>query len=384
MSAEGATLTPPAAPAAAPSPGVPGVPGAPEPRAAAVSTAHVAIALATVYVLWGSTYLAMRLAIATIPPFTMAAARHFTAGAILYAFARLRGAPRPRAAHWRSTAIIGALLLLLGNGGVVWAEQRVSSGMAALLICSEPMWIVLFAWLRRDGRRPSPLVVAGLLVGMVGLALLVRPGLGGGGAVDPLGVVAVLIASISWAAGSLYVQRATLPSSPLLATSMQMLCGGLLLFATGALTGEPARLSLSQVSTGSILAVLYLIVFGSLIGFTAYTWLLRSASPVLVSTYAYVNPVVAVFLGWALASEPVTPGMLLGAAVILGGVALITTASSGSAARRHERGEQLRLELAAAAGARRLRPPAAEPHSRHPPLPAPAAEEVEVGTCVSG
>jgi drug/metabolite transporter (DMT)-like permease len=125
-----------------------------------VSPAHVALALATVYVLWGSTYLAMRLAIATIPPFTMAATRHFTAGALLYAFARLRGAPRPQAVHWRSTAIIGALLLLLGNGGVVWAEQRVSSGMASLLICSEPMWIVLFAWLRRDGRRPSPLVVA--------------------------------------------------------------------------------------------------------------------------------------------------------------------------------------------------------------------------------
>jgi drug/metabolite transporter (DMT)-like permease len=376
MSAEGATLAPPSAPVAA------AAPGAPERRAATVSTAHVAIALATVYVLWGSTYLAMRLAIATIPPFTMAAVRHFTAGAILYAFARLRGAPRPRAAHWRSTAIIGALLLLLGNGGVVWAEQRVSSGMAALLICSEPMWIVLFAWLRRDGRRPSPLVVAGLLVGMAGLALLVRPGLGGGGgAVDPLGVVAVLIASISWAAGSLYLQRATLPSSPLLATSMQMLCGGLLLFATGALTGEPARFALSRVSTGSVLAVLYLIVFGSLIGFTAYTWLLRSASPVLVSTYAYVNPVVAVFLGWALASEPVTPGMLLGAAVILGGVALITTASSGSAARRHERGEQLRL---AAAGSHRRQPPAAEPHLRHPPLPAPAGEDVEIETCVSG
>ena len=350
--------------------------------AAAVPAVHIALALATVYVLWGSTYLAMRLAIATIPPFLMAASRHFTAGVLLYTFARWRGAPRPRPEHWRSAAIIGGLLLLLGNGGVVWAEQRVSSGMAALLICSEPMWIVVFAWLRRDGRRPSPLVVAGLLVGMAGLALLVRPGLGGGGAVDPLGVVAVLISSISWAAGSLYVQRATLPSSPLLATSMQMLCGGLLLFATGALTGEPARFALSQVSTSSALAVLYLIVFGSLIGYTAYNWLLRSASPVLVSTYAYVNPVVAVFLGWALVSEPVTPGMLLGAAVILGGVALITTASSGSAARRHERGERLRL--AAAGSRRRQPPPAAPPQLRHPPPLKPAAEDVEIETCASG
>lgn len=375
MRAERGILATPAGPGAGTAPAAPGH------RGAAVSPAHVALALVTVYVLWGSTYLAMRLAIATIPPFTMAAMRHFAAGVLLYAFARLRGAPRPQAVHWRSTAIIGALLLLLGNGGVVWAEQRVSSGMASLLICSEPMWIVLFAWLRRDGRRPSPLVVAGLLVGLAGLALLVRPGIGGGTAVDRLGVAALLIASISWAAGSLYVQRATLPSSPLLATSMQMLCGGVLLFATGALTGEPARFALSRVSTGSALAVLYLIVFGSLIGFTAYTWLLRSASPVLVSTYAYVNPVVAVFLGWALASEPVTPGMLLGAAVILGGVALISTASSGGAARRHEHSERLRQE---AAEARRRQIRTAEPERRHPPRPAPAAEEVEIETCVSG
>jgi drug/metabolite transporter (DMT)-like permease len=298
--------------------------------------AHVVIALGTVYVLWGSTYLAMRLAIVTIPPFLMAATRHFTAGATLYAFARLRGAPRPQPAHWRSAAIIGGLLLLLGNGAVVWAEQRVSSGMAALLICSEPMWIVLFAWMRRDGRRPSPRVVAGLALGMIGLVLLVRPGHGGDALVDRLGVAAVLIASISWAAGSLYVQRAKLPSSPLLSTSMQMLCGGALLFVTGALAGEPAHLELSRISAGSVLALLYLIVFGSLIGYTAYTWLLRSASPVLVSTYAYVNPVVAVFLGWLLVHEPVTGAMLLGAAIILGGVALITSASGGGAARRRQ------------------------------------------------
>jgi drug/metabolite transporter (DMT)-like permease len=320
------------------------------PNATAASAAQVALALGTVYVLWGSTYLAMRLAIATIPPFTMAAARHLTAGVLLYAFARLRGAPRPQPAHWRSAAVIGALLLLLGNGGVVWAEQRVSSGMAALLICSEPMWIVLFAWMRRDGRRPSSRVVAGLLLGFAGLVLLVRPGHGGGMAVDGLGAAAVLVASISWAAGSLYVQRATLPSSPLLATSMQMLCGGLLLFAAGALSGEPARFALSQVSAGSALAVLYLVVFGSLIGYTAYTWLLRSASPVLVSTYAYVNPVVAVLLGCLLVHEPLTSGMVLGAAVILGGVALITTASAGASGRAATSAE-LPLEIETCASA---------------------------------
>jgi drug/metabolite transporter (DMT)-like permease len=298
--------------------------------ASAVPLAHIAVALAAVYVLWGSTYLAMRLAIATIPPLFMAGARNFTAGACLFAYARLRGAARPRWEHWRSTAIIGALLLLIGNGGVAWAEQKVSSGMAALLICSEPMWIVLFVWLRRDGRRPSPRVVAGLLLGFAGLMLLVRPAGGHAFAVDPMGAAVLLLASVSWAAGSVYIQRANLPSSPLLTTAMQMLCGGSFLLVGGCIAGEPARFSFAQVSAGSALSVLYLIVFGSLIGFTAYTWLLRKASPVLVSTYAYVNPVVAVFLGWLLLREPVTTGTLLGAAVIVGGVALISSAAVGS------------------------------------------------------
>jgi drug/metabolite transporter (DMT)-like permease len=292
-----------------------------------VPLAHLVFALALVYVLWGSTYLAMRIAVATIPPFTMAAMRHLTAGALLYTFLRLRGTPAPRPVHWRSTAIIGALLLLLGNGGVAWAEQRVGSGMSALLICSEPMWVVLFVWLRRGGQRPSPRVVTGLLVGFAGLLLLVRPN-GTGLAVDKMGAAALLLASIAWAAGSLYVQRATLPESPWLTTAMQMLCGGAMLVVASVVSGEPARFAVSHVATGSVLAVVYLIIFGSLIGFTAYTWLLRSASPVLVATYAYVNPVVAVLLGWAFVHEAVTPAMLAGALVILAGVALITTATA--------------------------------------------------------
>jgi drug/metabolite transporter (DMT)-like permease len=318
---------------------------------AAVPVAQIALALGAVYLLWGSTYLAMRLAIVTIPPWLMAGTRHFSAGATLYAFARLRGAARPRLVHWRSAAVIGFLLLMIGNGGVVWAEQRVTSGMAALLICSEPMWIVLFAWLRRDGRRPSLRVVAGLLLGFAGLVVLVQAGGGEAAAVDRLGALALLLASISWAAGSLYVQRATLPDSPLLATAMQMLCGGVLLLATGVLTGEPARLALRSVSVSSALAVLYLIIFGSLIGYTAYTWLLRVTSPVLVSTYAYVNPVVAVFLGWLLVREPVTPGTLAGAAVILSGVALITTASAHGAAGADHRAPAAEGEAAASEAA---------------------------------
>ncbi len=288
---------------------------------------QVALALGAVYLIWGSTYLAIRFAIETIPPFLMAALRYLTAGALLYAWCRLRGTPRPLRVHWRSALILGGLLLLLGNGGVVWAEQRVSSGLVALLVSTEPLWIVLLVWMR-DRARPAGRVLVGLLLGFAGLLLLVGPGLGSGG-LYPLGVVAVLIASLSWAWGSLRGQRAALPDSPFLGTAMQMLGGGLLLLLASVLTGEPARVSLAAISARSLLSLAYLVVFGALIAFTAYVWLLRVASPVLVSTYAYVNPVVAVFLGWALAGEPITRGTLVAAAVILAGVALISSAQGG-------------------------------------------------------
>ena len=288
------------------------------------SMLQIAVALGAVYVIWGSTYLAIRFAIETIPPFLMASARYLTAGVVLYAWSRLRGTPRPSRIHWRSAVILGALLLLGGNGGVVWSEQRLSSGLAALLISTEPLWIVLLVWLRSRRERPGPRVFAGLVLGVIGLAILVKPSPAGG--IDLAGVAAVMIATLSWAWGSLYSQRAPLPSSPLLSTGMQMLCGGGLLFLAGCLTREPARFALAQVSAKSLLALAYLIVFGAIVAFTAYVWLLRVASPVLVSTYAYVNPVVAVFLGWALAGEPFTRGTLIAAVVILTGVALISSA----------------------------------------------------------
>jgi drug/metabolite transporter (DMT)-like permease len=294
-------------------------------KSARVSVLRVAIALGAVYLIWGSTYLAIRFAIETIPPFLMAGARYLTAGALLYGWSRLRGAPRPSLAQWRPAAIIGALLLLAGNGGVVWAEQRVSSGLAALLISTEPLWIVLLVWQRDRRQRPGGRVIAGLLLGFAGLVLLVRPGSSSGG-LDPLGVAAVLIASLCWAGGSIYSQRAKLPSSQLLSTGMQMLSGGALLMIAAAITGEPARFALAEVSARSLLSLAYLVVFGAIIAFTAYVWLLRSASAVLVSTYAYVNPVVAVLLGWAFAGEPLTKGTLIAAAVILTGVALISSA----------------------------------------------------------
>ena len=293
-------------------------------KKARASMLQVAIALGAVYLIWGSTYLAMRFAIETIPPFLMAGTRYLTAGILLYAWSRFRGAPRPSLVHWRSAVLVGALLLLVGNGGVVWAEQRVSSGLVALLVSTETLWIVLMVWLRDRRQKPGGRVVAGMLLGFTGLVLLVRPSHSGG--LDPWGVAAVMIASLSWAFGSIYGQRAKLPDSPQLTTAMQMLCGGSLLLLAGLGTGETSHFALAQVSTRSLLALAYLIVFGAIVAFTAYVWLLRTAPPVLVSTYAYVNPVIAVFLGWALAGEPFTKGTLIAAAVILVGVALISSA----------------------------------------------------------
>jgi drug/metabolite transporter (DMT)-like permease len=294
------------------------------------SVFKVALALGAVYVIWGSTYLAIRFAIETLPPFLMAGVRYLTAGAILYGWSRFRGAPRPRLLHWRSAVVIGAFLLLGGNGGVVWAEQRVDSGLAALLISTEPLWIVLLFWLRSGRQKLNGRILAGLVLGFAGVLLLVRPG--GSGSVDLLGAAVLVLASLSWAWGSLYGQRAPLPQSPLAATAMQMLGGGALLLAASALAGEPGPFVLAEVSARSVLSVAYLIVFGAIVAFTAYVWLMRVAPPVLVSTYAYVNPLVAVVLGWAFAGEPLTAGMLAAAAVILGGVALITTAQGKPAA----------------------------------------------------
>ena len=330
------------------------------------SVLQVAIALGAVYLIWGSTYLAIRFAIETIPPFLMAAARYLAAGAMLYAWSRLRGAPRPRLIHWRPAVMLGGLLLLLGNGGVVWAEQRVSSGLVALLVSTEPLWIVLFVWMRDHGR-PAGRVLLGLLLGFTGLVLLVRPtSMGSTGGINPLGVAAVMVASVSWAWGSLYSQRAKLPSSPLLGTAMQMLGGGGLLLLASALTGEPARFHLAAVSARSLLSLAYLVVFGALIAFTAYVWLLKAASPMLVSTYAYVNPLVAVFLGWAVAGEPITRGTVIAAAVILAGVALISSAQGRGTGKRAEE--------------RRL---AREPEPAVPETVELAAGEIEAEACAT-
>jgi drug/metabolite transporter (DMT)-like permease len=296
------------------------------------AAALVLAAFAAVYLLWGSTYLAIIFALETMPPLLMAGARFLLAGSILYAVMRLRGEPAPSPRHWRSTAIIGALLLMCGNGGVTLAERTVPSGVAALLVAMVPMWMVVFEWLRPGGTRPTGRTLLGLLVGFVGIVVLVGPGALGSDGVDLFGAGLVMVGAAAWAGGSIYSRGAALPKSALLATGMEMLWGGAWLTVAGILTGELGRVDPSGFSTTSILAYLYLVVAGSLVGFTAYIWLLGVSTPARVSTYAYVNPVVAVLLGWWLLDEPLTPRVLAAAAIIVLAVAVITTGKRPPAA----------------------------------------------------
>ena len=286
---------------------------------------RVALAFAAVYVLWGSTYLAIRFGIETIPPFLMAGTRHLIAGLLLYTWMRSRGTPRPSATHWRSAEIIGGLMLLGGNGLVTWAEQRVPSGLAALIVASVPIWMAVLEGLEKR-TRPGAAVIAGLLLGLAGIALLVVPGrFAGNGHVDPVGALALLTAALCWSFGSLYSRRVPLPASTFTATAMEMIAGGAWLWLAGLLFGEGSRLHLSAISARSALSLAYLILFGSLIGFTAYVWLLKATTAARVSTYAYVNPIVAVILGTLFASEVITARVAIAALVIVGAVALIIT-----------------------------------------------------------
>ena len=290
-----------------------------------VTQLQVVVALGVVYAVWGSTYLFIRIAIETLPPFLMAGVRFLIAGALLYGWSRLRGGARPTGVQWRAAAIVGILLLAMGNGTVVWVEQQVPSGVAALLVGLVPAWIVLLDWVRPGGSRPALLVMGGVVLGFAGVLLLVTHG----GATQGQGISPVagfiVLSSLAWAAGSLYARRAPLPAAPLIGTAVEMLAGGAVLIVAGVLTGEPARLDTRHISLVSVLALVYLVIFGSLIAYTAYTWLLRSVRPAIASTYAYVNPVVAVLLGWAFAGEAVSGWTFLAAAVIVSAVVLITS-----------------------------------------------------------
>ncbi|WP_438494825.1 EamA family transporter [Paenibacillus sp. IHBB 3054] len=295
-------------------------------KARANSVYAVGIALLSVYLFWGGTYVGMKVAIETMPPFLMAGIRFFVAGALLYVISRLSGAKRPAGREWRSSAIVGALLLLGGNGLVAWSEQRVSSSIASLIVAAVPVWMMLFGWFGRSGKRPNPGVIAGIVLGLLGIAVLVfQPGQGDNGtATDLIGIITLLAASLSWAAGSMYSRIARIPDSPLMSTAAQMLTGGALLLVFSFFTGDWSKMDVPAISLRSYAALGYLIVFGSIIGYTAYIWLLKNADATLVSTYAFVNPIVAVFLGWLLAGELLTVNTLTAAVIIIAAVVLVT------------------------------------------------------------
>ena len=288
-------------------------------------------AFAAVYIVWGSTYLAIRYAVESMPPLLMAGSRFAVSGAILYAWARFRGVAKPTAAEWRTAAVTGFLLICVGNGSVAWAERRVPSGLAALLVAVVPLWMVLLDWFRPGGARPRKAVLAGVIIGLVGLAVLVgRDSLTGGsqGGVDALGAGVLVAASMSWAIGSVYNRHGARPDSAAMSTALQMLGGSVSLLVLGFTLGETNGVHVASITRASWLGWVYLVTFGALLGFTAYIYLLRNVSAAKASTYAYVNPVVAVVLGWAVAGEAVTPRTVLAAAIILGGVAMITIARS--------------------------------------------------------
>ena len=285
-------------------------------------------AFAALYLVWGSTYLAILFAIETIPPLLMAGARFLLAGAILYAVARRQGGPKASLANWRTALIIGGCLLLGGNGGVTLAEQYVSSGLASVIVATVPIYIALLAWWSGIAPKPTPIVWAGLAGGLAGVAILLAPALH----FSPnetkhsaTGMLILLASSFIWSAGSIYSRKARSASPPLPLAAQQMICGGALLTLAGLLTGEHHRLDASRISLLSIGAFVYLVIIGALVGYTAYIFLLRHCPPAKVATYAYVNPIVAVILGAIFAGETLSGRSVLAAALIIGSVALVIT-----------------------------------------------------------
>jgi drug/metabolite transporter (DMT)-like permease len=287
---------------------------------------RVIAAFIAVYLIWGSTYLGIRFAIETIPPFTLSAARFGLAGLIMFVIAKARGAERVTLPQFRTAAIVGSLLML-ANSLVGVAEKRIPSGIAALLVAMTPLFMVLLEWVRPAGRRPTWLVGLGLFLGLAGVATLVGPSsFGGGSGIDLVGAGTVIFGSLAWSTGSIYSRYAPRPTSGLMMAAIQMFVGGVFVGLIGLARGELTTFHLTSISTRSFIAWAYLLVFGSLIAFTAFVYLLRVSTPARVATYAYVNPVVAVILGWLLGGESISGRMLVAAAIIVAGVAIITAA----------------------------------------------------------
>jgi drug/metabolite transporter (DMT)-like permease len=286
------------------------------------------LALGLVYVVWGSTYLAIGFAIKTLPPFLMAGARFMASGALLFVFLLLRGVPWPSLRHWRSAGIVGFLLITVANGGVCWIERWVPSGVTALLVGTVPLWMALLMALGPKGQKPSLSIWAGISLGFLGIVLLVlaKPG-ESGASVNLWGALGLVGTSLVWAIGSLYSRKADLPASPLMGTALEMILGGFFQLVVALLLGEFGQFHPALVSSGSWEAWVYLTLIGSLVGFTSYIWVLQRATPELASTYAFVNPIIAVFLGWLLAGETLTGSLFLAAGFIVGAVVLVAWGS---------------------------------------------------------
>ncbi len=288
--------------------------------------AKVITAFAVVYLIWGSTYLAIRIGVTVFPPFLMAGCRFLAAGGLMLAWLAWRGARLPTARQWKEAAITGTLLLLGGNGLVCWAEQTVNSSHAALILASAPIWFAVFDTIRPGGKRPKLATVLGIFVGTIGVALLVgstQAHGSDGNATSLAGAGALLAACGLWAGGSLYKKYYTAPASPWMSTAAQMLCGGAANCVASVGRGEWRTFHPSTVTAAPVLAFVYLVLFGAIAGFSAYVWLLGHCAPAKVATYAYVNPLVATLLGWTILREPLTPLMGLAALTILGGVLIV-------------------------------------------------------------
>ncbi len=297
---------------------------------------RIGLALLSVYLIWGSTYLAIRIAIESCPPFLMAAVRFFAAGTALWIWTSVRGAPAPTFRQWRDAAIVGVCLLFGGNGGVTYAEQFVPSGIAALLVATVPIFLILFAWFSGMTDRPSARAIAGLLLGLLGVLVLSSEGLSGGSfgvfhSGWSRGVIALLLAAVIWAAGSLYAKRCAHPASSVQGIAMQMLTGAAALLLASAISGELNHPQNLHLTARSIWAWIYLVTLGAIVAFSAYIWLVRACSPGLVGTYAFVNPLVAVFLGWLCLREPLTPRILISAGFIVSAVVLVIRSSAAPA-----------------------------------------------------
>jgi drug/metabolite transporter (DMT)-like permease len=295
---------------------------------AAPIKARIVIAFAALYLVWGSTYLGIRFAIETIPPFLMAGMRFLLAGVIMYAIARWQGTYKSSWANWRTSLIIGACLLLAGNGGVTISEKYIDSGLAALIVAIVPIYIVILSWATGMAPRPAPVVWLGLIGGFIGVGFLLGPALhlsSNSGRHPAIGMSILLVSSFIWSAGSLYSRTAKHAASPFLTAAQQMLCGGLLLLLAGIVTGEGRHFHPGAISIISLASFIYLVLIGAVVGYTAYIWLLRHCDPAKVATYAYVNPIVAVLLGAGFAGEQLTMRVLVAAALIIGSVAIVIT-----------------------------------------------------------